>query len=82
MIKIYKKFNLLIYKKKIYSIYVVFKLFIIIQRKHGVRCDACGKAITPEEGEEEALRIVALGKNFCVKCYKCEVCTFNIKKKS
>jgi len=48
--------------------------------KHGVRCDACGKAITPEEGKEEALRIVALGKNFCVKCYKCEKCDVKFEK--
>lgn len=48
--------------------------------KHGVRCDACGKAITPEEGSEEAVRIVALGKNFCVKCYKCEKCDVKFEK--
>jgi len=33
-------------------------------------------AITPENGQEETIRIVALDQSFHVNCYKCEVCNF------
>lgn len=42
--------------------------------KFAPKCSVCGKPILPEEGKEESLRIVALGKDFHVGCFKCEMC--------
>jgi hypothetical protein len=33
----------------------------------------CHLAITPEPGQEETVRIVAMDRNFHINCYKCEV---------
>lgn len=43
-------------------------------RKFAPRCSVCGKAIMPELGQEETVRIVALDRSFHVSCYKCEEC--------
>ncbi|XP_014346154.1 lipoma-preferred partner homolog isoform X2 [Latimeria chalumnae] len=42
-------------------------------RKFAPRCSVCGKAIMPEPGQEETVRIVALDRSFHINCYKCEV---------
>jgi len=38
------------------------------------RCYICQMPITPEPGQEETVRIVAMDKSFHVNCYKCEDC--------
>lgn len=38
------------------------------------KCGACGDGITPVEGTEETVRVVAMEKDFHVDCYVCEVC--------
>ncbi|XP_029615991.1 thyroid receptor-interacting protein 6 isoform X3 [Salmo trutta] len=43
-------------------------------RKFAPRCSVCGQVIIPEPGQEETVSIVALGRNFHVKCYVCEEC--------
>ncbi|XP_069506412.1 zyxin isoform X2 [Ambystoma mexicanum] len=43
-------------------------------RKYAPRCSVCGEPIMPETGKEETVRVVALEKNFHMKCYKCEDC--------
>ncbi|KAK1153608.1 thyroid receptor-interacting protein 6-like [Acipenser oxyrinchus oxyrinchus] len=43
-------------------------------RKFAPRCSVCGKAIMPERGQEETVRIVALDRSFHVNCYMCEDC--------
>ncbi|XP_052315538.1 thyroid receptor-interacting protein 6-like isoform X43 [Oncorhynchus keta] len=43
-------------------------------RKFAPRCSVCGQVIIPEPGQEETFIIVALGRNFHVKCYVCEEC--------
>ncbi|RXM91175.1 Thyroid receptor-interacting protein 6 [Acipenser ruthenus] len=42
--------------------------------KFAPRCSVCGKAIMPERGQEETVRIVALDRSFHVNCYMCEDC--------
>ncbi|KAF4794980.1 Zyxin [Turdus rufiventris] len=41
-------------------------------RKYAPRCSVCGEPIMPEPGKDETVRVVALEKNFHMKCYKCE----------
>ncbi len=41
--------------------------------KYAPRCHICRLPITPERGQEETTRIVALDKSFHIACYKCEV---------
>ncbi|XP_009996678.1 PREDICTED: zyxin [Chaetura pelagica] len=43
-------------------------------RKYAPRCSVCGEPIMPEPGKDETVRVVALEKNFHMKCYKCEDC--------
>ncbi|XP_069098762.1 zyxin [Pleurodeles waltl] len=43
-------------------------------RKYAPRCSVCSEPIMPEAGKEETVRVVALEKNFHMKCYKCEDC--------
>ncbi|GCB79103.1 hypothetical protein scyTo_0019491, partial [Scyliorhinus torazame] len=42
-------------------------------RKYAPKCSVCNEPIIPEDGKEETVRIIALEKNFHVKCYRCEV---------
>lgn len=37
------------------------------------RCAVCSLPITPMEGSEETVRVVAMGKDYHVDCYVCEV---------
>ncbi|NXH15335.1 ZYX protein, partial [Bucco capensis] len=41
-------------------------------RKYAPRCSVCSEPIMPEPGKDETVRVVALEKNFHMKCYKCE----------
>ncbi|XP_020346301.1 thyroid receptor-interacting protein 6-like isoform X1 [Oncorhynchus kisutch] len=43
-------------------------------RKFAPRCSVCDQVIIAEPGQEETVIIVALGRNFHVKCYVCEEC--------
>ncbi|XP_065598255.1 zyxin isoform X1 [Cyrtonyx montezumae] len=43
-------------------------------RKYAPRCSVCSEPIMPEPGKDETVRVVALEKNFHMKCYKCEDC--------
>ncbi|NWU71970.1 ZYX protein, partial [Pterocles burchelli] len=43
-------------------------------RKYAPRCSVCCEPIMPEPGKDETVRVVALEKNFHMKCYKCEDC--------
>uniref|UniRef100_UPI00398E4581 zyxin-like n=1 Tax=Pristiophorus japonicus TaxID=55135 RepID=UPI00398E4581 len=43
-------------------------------RAFAPKCSVCNEPIVPEDGKEEAVRIIALDKNFHVKCYRCEDC--------
>ena len=36
-------------------------------------CNICNLSITPVEGTEETVRVVAMEKDFHVDCYVCEV---------
>ncbi|XP_057160264.1 zyxin isoform X2 [Ursus arctos] len=42
-------------------------------KQYAPRCSVCEGPIMPEPGREETVRVVALDKNFHMKCYKCEV---------
>lgn len=39
-------------------------------------CVSCNDPIVPDAGSEETIRVVALEKNFHLKCYRCEVRRF------
>lgn len=43
-------------------------------KQYAPRCSVCAEPIMPEPGREETVRVVALDKNFHMKCYKCEDC--------
>jgi len=42
------------------------------------KCASCGEGITPVEGTEETVRVVAMEKDFHVDCYVCEVCDMQL----
>lgn len=60
------KWKKILFKNLIYK----FKKWI---RKYAPRCYICHLSITPEPGQEETVRIVAMDKSFHINCYKCEV---------
>ncbi|CAH8619836.1 unnamed protein product [Heterobilharzia americana] len=41
---------------------------------NGPLCGVCGLVIMPEEGTDELRRVVALGKEFHIDCYRCVDC--------
>ncbi|XP_017366785.1 zyxin isoform X3 [Cebus imitator] len=43
-------------------------------KQYAPRCSVCSEPIMPEPGKDETVRVVALDKNFHMKCYKCEDC--------
>ncbi|KPP79337.1 zyxin-like, partial [Scleropages formosus] len=43
-------------------------------RRFSPVCVSCKEPIVPDPGSEETIRVVALDKNFHLKCYKCEDC--------
>lgn len=43
-------------------------------KKFAPRCCVCHEPIMPAPGQEETVRIVALDRDFHVKCYRCEDC--------
>uniref|UniRef100_A0A3B3TVI8 Zyxin n=1 Tax=Poecilia latipinna TaxID=48699 RepID=A0A3B3TVI8_9TELE len=44
-------------------------------RRFSPLCVSCNEPIIPDPGSEETVRVVALDKNFHLKCYRCEDCT-------
>ncbi|KAL0985124.1 hypothetical protein UPYG_G00153170 [Umbra pygmaea] len=44
-------------------------------RRFSPLCVSCNEPIVPDPGSEETVRVVALEKNFHLKCYRCEDCT-------
>uniref|UniRef100_A0A1A8KHQ8 Zyxin n=1 Tax=Nothobranchius kuhntae TaxID=321403 RepID=A0A1A8KHQ8_NOTKU len=43
-------------------------------RRFSPLCMSCNEPIVPSPGSEETVRVVALDKNFHLKCYRCEDC--------
>ncbi|XP_064165772.1 LOW QUALITY PROTEIN: zyxin [Anguilla rostrata] len=43
-------------------------------RRFSPLCVSCNEPIVPDPGSEETVRVVALEKNFHLKCYRCEDC--------
>ncbi|XP_048882526.1 zyxin isoform X2 [Brienomyrus brachyistius] len=43
-------------------------------RRFSPVCVSCKEPIVPDPGSEETVRVVALDKNFHLKCYRCEDC--------
>ncbi|XP_041123669.1 zyxin-like [Polyodon spathula] len=43
-------------------------------RRFSPRCCSCQEPIMPETGKDETIRVVALERNFHLKCYRCEDC--------
>lgn len=43
-------------------------------KMYAPKCASCGLSITPAEGTNETIRIVAMEKDFHVECYVCEDC--------
>ncbi|XP_051574366.1 zyxin-like [Myxocyprinus asiaticus] len=43
-------------------------------RRFSPLCVSCNEPIVPDPGSEETIRVVALEKNFHLKCYRCEDC--------
>ncbi|KAJ4930532.1 hypothetical protein JOQ06_024843 [Pogonophryne albipinna] len=43
-------------------------------RRFSPQCVSCNEPIVPSPGSEETVRVVALDKNFHLKCYRCEDC--------
>ena len=46
---------------------------IFLYRIFAPVCNICNLSITPVEGTEETVRVVAMEKDFHVDCYVCEV---------
>ncbi|XP_063055350.1 zyxin isoform X2 [Engraulis encrasicolus] len=44
-------------------------------RRFSPICVSCNEPIIPDPGSEETVRVVALEKNFHLKCYRCEDCS-------
>lgn len=49
----------------------------ISSRRFSPLCVSCNEPIVPAPGSEETVRVVALDKNFHLKCYRCEVRPWN-----
>lgn len=45
----------------------------LCSRRFSPLCVSCNEPIIPAQGSEETVRVVALEKNFHLKCYRCEV---------
>ena len=59
---LHNKYYVHTFKKRLYR----FRIF-------APSCAKCGESITPFEGTSETVRVAALGKDFHVDCYVCEV---------
>jgi len=51
------------------------------QDKYAPRCAKCGKAIVPQQGEQESVRVIAMDRSFHVACYTCEDCHVQLSTK-
>ncbi|PAV87773.1 hypothetical protein WR25_03802 isoform A [Diploscapter pachys] len=49
--------------------------------KFAPRCAMCSKAIIPEEGQKESVRVVAMDRSYHPSCYKCEDCGLQLSSK-
>ena len=59
--------------RNIFATYDFTKKNIFFFRLFAPSCAACGEGITPFEGTTETVKVEALGKDFHVDCYVCEV---------
>lgn len=51
----------------------------LYSRRFSPLCVSCNEPIVPAPGSEETVRVVALDKNFHLKCYRCEVRHFTVQ---
>lgn len=51
------------------------------QDLYSPKCEKCKKAIAPEPGQQEALRIIALEKSFHKSCFTCKSCEKSLSDK-
>ena len=47
---------------------------LICCRKFSPKCAGCHKPIVPKKGQTKTRRIRAMGKDFHLSCFKCQVC--------
>jgi len=52
------------------------------QDLYSPKCEKCKKAIAPEPGQQEALRIIALEKSFHKACFTCKACEMSLSDKN
>lgn len=52
---------------KIYCIEDYYKLYAPV-------CSVCNGRIIPDPGSEEALRVIVMGRDYHVNCFKCDLC--------
>ncbi|CAF1223129.1 unnamed protein product [Adineta steineri] len=45
---------------------------------YGPQCSKCLKIIFPEDGSNETVRIISMGKTFHIECYRCEDCSMQL----
>ena len=65
---LYNRYYVHTFKKRLYR----FRIF-------APSCAKCGESITPFEGTSETVRVAALGKDFHVDCYVCEVNLYQLQ---
>ena len=56
-----------------YILYVLSRYWSGCIRKFCSKCAVCNKAIVPRKGETKVQKLRALGKDFHLQCFKCEV---------
>lgn len=54
-------------------LYILSSFLVLSLSRFSPLCVSCNEPIVPDAGSEETLRVVALEKNFHLKCYRCEV---------
>ncbi len=63
----------MLYNIKNNVLYILTSLLVLSLSRFSPLCVSCNEPIVPDAGSEETVRVVALEKNFHLKCYRCEV---------